>query len=176
MKTREKRLLFALLGILLIGGLVIGSDYFFDERERLLNEQGQLRNEWIVIETLFEEKDLWEMRSTWLEEKQPRFTSSEAADQAIYQESLAQGVSGVTTSKQNLLPAVSTPNYVQAGVSLSASGTLGDVFRWLYDLNQPEDFRVVRNLKVVPDKESPEHIIATFELLRWYAPAPSPEA
>ncbi|MCB1206852.1 MAG: hypothetical protein KDN18_21530, partial [Verrucomicrobiae bacterium] len=67
----------------------------------------------------------------------------------------------------------STPDYVQASVALSASGDLKSVFRWLYDLNRPEQFRVIRNLKVQPDKETPENIIATFELLGWYAP---PEA
>jgi acyl-CoA synthetase (AMP-forming)/AMP-acid ligase II len=173
MKASEKRLLFALLGIFFLGAVVISSDFYFDKRDTLVAEAATLETEWVEIEALFEEKEIWEMRADWLTQQQPKFTSNEQIDQAIYQEALADKVPGVTTSKQTLLPTVTTPDYVQAGVSLSASGDLPSVFRWLHLLNRPESFRVIRNLKVQPDKEKPENVIATFELLRWYA---SPEA
>ena len=144
-----------------------------DEPTVLLAERTNLENEWIVIETRFEEREIWEARAAWLDANQPAFTSTEEIDQSIYQEALAEKVDGVTTSKHTLLPTLTTPDYVQAGVSLTASGELKDVFRWLYELNRPEGFRVIRNLKVQPDKETPENILATFDLLRWYAP---PEA
>ncbi len=173
MKASEKRLLIALLAMLLLGGVVIASDFYFDRRDLLLSEKARLEEEWIVIETLFEEKDLWEARAEWLDASQPAFTSAEQIEQAIYQEALAKEAEGVTTSKQSLIPTITTADYVQAGVSLTASGELPDVFRWLYELNRPEDFHVVRNLKVAPDKEAPEKVIAQFELLRWYAPPES---
>ena len=173
MKASEKRLLFILLGMLAFGGLFLGLDQYFKKRDALLAERDRLETEWIVIETLFEEKEIWELRSQWLAENQPPFTSSEQIDQAIYEEALAKEVEGVSTSKQTLMPAVTTPDYIQAGVSLTASGELRDVFRWLHGLNQPDSFRVVRNLKVAPDKEDPGKVLAQFELLRWYAP---PEA
>lgn len=170
MKASEKRLLFTLLGMLLLGGLLLGADQYRKRRESLLAEKDRLESEWIVIETLFEEKETWEIRGRWLAENQPAFTSSEKIDQDIYEEALAKDVEGVTTSKQTLMPTVTTPDYVQAGVSLSASGTLADVFRWIHGLHRPESFRVIRNLKVAPDKEQAGKVIAQFELLRWYAP------
>ena len=136
----------------------------------LLAEKSNLEIEWVEIETLFEEKDLWETRAAWLDQNQPKFTSNEEIDQAIFKEAEAEDVEGVTTSKLALLPTVSTRDYVQAGVSLTASGELGDVLRWIYDLNHPQDFRVIRNLKISPDKEAPEKVVAHLELLRWYAP------
>lgn len=176
MKASEKRLLFILLGMFFLGAIVIGSDYYLDRRDLLLAERAELENEWVRIETLFEEREVWEIRSAWLSQNQPAFTTAEEVEQGIYQEALAKGVDGVSTSKRTLLPTLTTPDYVQAGVALTAAGDLKDVFRWLYDLNRPEAFRVIRNLKVVPDKEAPEKIIATFELLRWYAPPAPPEA
>ena len=173
MKPSEKRLLLILLGMLVLGAVVIGSDYYINQRDLLLSKRTDLETEWVEIEALFEEKEIWEMRAGWLEKNQPKFTSNEQIEQAIFQEAMAEKAEGVTTSKQTPLPTVSTPDYVQASVALSASGDLKSVFRWLYDLNRPEQFRVIRNLKVQPDKETPENIIATFELLRWYAP---PEA
>jgi hypothetical protein len=173
MKPSEKRLLFALLGMLFLGAGVIGSDFYFERRDLLLSERASLEEQWVVIETLFEEKKLWEARGEWLSQNQPKFTTSEKIDKEIYQEALAEKVDGVTTSKLSLLPTLTTPEYIQAGVSLSAAGELQAVFRWIYELNRPEGFRVIRNLKVQPDKEAPEKIVATFDLLRWYAP---PEA
>lgn len=173
MKSSEKRLLFALLGMLFLGAVVIGSDFYFDRRNLLLAERATLEEQWVEIDALFEEKDLWEARGEWLAQNQPKFTTTEKIDQEIYQEALAEKVSGVTTSKLSLLPTLTTPEYVQAGVSLTAQGDLQDVFRWIYELNRPEGFRVIRNLKVQPDKEAPEKVLATFDLLRWYAP---PEA
>ncbi len=170
MKASEKRLLFALLAMLFLGAVVIGSDFYFDKRDALVAERSNLDTEWVEIEALFEEKEIWEMRAEWLDQHQPEFATTEEISQEIYQLALAEKVDGVTTSKQTLLPTETTPDYVQAGVSLSAAGDLASVFRWLHSLNRPEDFRVIRNLKVQPDKEKPEEIIATFELLRWYAP------
>ncbi len=66
MKASEKRLLFALLGMLFLGAAVIGSDYYFDRRDLLLADKSELENDWVVIETLFEEKEVWELRSAWL--------------------------------------------------------------------------------------------------------------
>lgn len=170
MKASEKRLLIALLTMLLLGGVVIASDFYFDRRDLLVNERARLEEEWIVIETLFEEKELWEARAAWLEQTQPPFVSAEAIEQDIYQQALAKEAEGVTTSRQSLMPTITTPDYVQAGVSLTAAGELSDVFRWLYDLNRPDEFRVIRNLKVAPDKENAGDVVAQFELLRWYAP------
>jgi hypothetical protein len=170
MKASEKRLLFALLGMLVLGLVVIGSGYYFDRRDELLVEKSTLENEWITIETLFEEKDTWEMRAAWLDQNQPKFTNTEEIDQAIFKEAEALDADGVETSKQALLPTLTTPEYVQAGVSLAATGELGDVFRWIYALNRPESFRVIRNIKIAPDKEDAEKVTAQFELLRWYAP------
>jgi len=173
MKPSEKRLLFGLLAMLFLGAGVIGSDYYFKKRDALLAEKSNLDNEWIKIETLFEEKEVWEMRAEWLGKHQPVFTSTEEIDQAIFKEALAAEVEGVTTTKHTLLPTATTPYYTQAGVSLSATGDLASVFRWLHDLNRPESFRVIRNIKVGPDKDEAENIIAQFELLRWYTPDPA---
>jgi len=175
MKPSEKRLLFGLLLMLLIGAGVIGSDYYFDKRDQLLADKVNLDNEWITSETLFEEKEVWEMRAAWLEQHQPVFTSTEEIDQAIFKEALAAEVDGVGTSKHTLLPTANTPYYTQAGVSISAAGDLASVFRWLSDLNRPESFHVIRNIKVGPDKDKAENIVAQLELLRWYTPAPGAE-
>ncbi|MEM9018289.1 MAG: hypothetical protein AAGC68_14845 [Verrucomicrobiota bacterium] len=170
MKASEKRLLFILLCLVGLGGLVVISDLYFEKRDQLLAERNRLELDWGQIEALFEEKDYWEIRANWLKQNQPAFTSAEAISQAIFNVALAEDRDEITTSKQTLLPVEETDHYLQAGVSLTATGPLPSIFRWFYDLTQPESFRAIRNLKLNPDKEDPEQVIAQFELLRWYAP------
>lgn len=146
------------------------ADLYFDRRDELLNQKALLDNEWIEIETLFEEKDFWEMRGAWLSANQPVYTSADKISEEIFELAQATDVEGVTTAKQSLLPVEDTPHYVQAGVALEAKGELAPLLRWLYDLTRPGTFRVVRNLVVRPDKEEAGSVIATMELLRWYAP------
>lgn len=168
MTRNEKRLLTIMLSVALVGGLVVLADYYFDNRDALRAERNNLENEWITIQTLFEDRQKWNSRSTWLEVNQPEFENSEEIDQEIYNEALARDAEGVRTSNQTLLPTVTEQDYTQAGVSLIAEGTLRDVFRWLHELNRPEDFRVIRNLRVSPSKENDDEIVCQFELLRWY--------
>lgn len=170
MKKSEKQLLFALLGLVLLGAGVIASDVYFDKRAELTSERTQLNTDWIEIQILFEDKELWEMRANWLNQNQPAFTSSEQIAQAIFKDALAEEETGFTTSKQNLLPNDRTPDYIQAGVTLIAQGELPSFMRWAYDLTRPESFRVISNLKLTPDKEEEGRIVAQMELLRWYAP------
>ena len=37
-------------------------------------------------------------------------------------------------------------------------------------LQEPEEFRVVSNIVVTPDKDDDSQIVCKFDLLRWYAP------
>ena len=149
------------------------TDLFLKKRTHLLAEQDQLKTDWITIETRLEEKELWSIRSNWLENQQPVSTSPEKMDQAIFQEAQGTDAEGVTATNQTLLPTHHSPHYIQSGVSVVAEGNLPNVFRWLHRLEQPGDFRLIRNLKVTPAKENPDAVTANFELLRWYAPKES---
>jgi len=170
MKKSEKQLLLALLGLVLLGAGVVASDIYFDRRDELKAERENLDTEWLEIQITFEEKELWEMRANWLNQNQPAFTSNEQIAQSIFKEALAEDETGFTTSKQNLLPNDRTTDYIQAGVTLIAQGELPSVMRWAYNLTRPESFRVINNFKLTPDKEDEGKIVATMELLRWYAP------
>ncbi len=171
MKKSEKRLLFTLVGLAFLGGLVIASSFYFDKRDELVVERQDLDSDWAIIQANLEVKELWEMRALWLEKNQPKFTSYEQMTQALFKESLAEGETGFTTSKHNPLPNDRTSEYMQAGVSFIAQGDLSSFMRWVYDLTRPDSFRVFKNLKLAPDKENEDKIIATnIELLRWYAP------
>lgn len=170
MKKSEKRLLTALIAMLFIGLVVVGLDIYLKKRTQLRADRDTLDQEWVIIETLFEERETWEARAKWLDLNQPAVADPGKMSQAIFEESSAEGAKGVTTSGQTLLDTKTTPHYTEVGVALTAKGKLPDVFRWLHDLTDPKEFRVIRNIQVVPDKDDSEAISAKFDLLRWHAP------
>lgn len=170
MKKSEKRL--AIILSTLLGGccLIVLFDMYFDKRDRLLAEKSALEIDWVRIDTLLEDRQMWEIRSHWLEQNQPKTKSTDEIDQALFEEVSEIEKEGVLTSNQKLLPSQSNSIFTQAGVSLQATGELPDLFRWLHELEEPGSFRVIRNLKATPSAEEPSNLTLSFQLLRWYAP------
>lgn len=157
--------------ILVGGGSVILFDLYRRKAEAIEDRKEALDLELVEIEALLEERDLWLARDEWRRANQPVFESQEAADNQIFKEANAEGVSGVEVSGINLLEPVDSAYFEQAGVSMTATGTLEAVFEWIYNLQRPETFRVVRNIRVLPDPDDGRKVRCTLELLRWYAPA-----
>ncbi len=168
MTRSERRLGTMLLAICLLGGTFVAWDYYSKKISALKIERDAFDQDWLTIETYFEEREMWNSRSTWLEVNQPTFEETTEIEQSLYQEALAADNDRIETSNLDLRPTVVEANYTQSSVTLVAKGTLEDVFRWLHSLTRPEDFRVIRNMKVTPDKEVEGKIMCQFELLRWY--------
>ena len=173
MKKSEKQLLYILVSLALLGALVVCSDIYFEKRELLTQERTNLQNEWIEIETLFEERSLWELRGQWLEKNQPIFTNNQAVTQAIFERAEKPRTPGITTSRLSLIPGSETPFFSEVGVSFNAEGELGSILRWLYDMTPPSSFRFIRNIRLTPSAEEPQILSANIELLRWYTPSES---
>lgn len=171
MKASERFLLTSFLVLLLFGGAVILWDLYRDRKALLIDERESLELNLVEIEALLEDEAIWTQRAALLEEKQPRFTTREAIDNAIFEDARSGEDANVTTSEIKLIEPVATPQYVQAGVTLKAEGTVEDVFRWLHELQSPDTFRVVRSFKANPHPEEDETIQCDIELLRWYEPA-----
>ena len=171
LKAREQRLLFAFIATLFLTATWYTWKFFKSNRDRAFEVEHQLSLQEAEVEVLLEERDKWTRRSEWLEAYQPAFTSRGEVQNELYQEAQAD-VEGVEVSDIDLLEQIETPDYIQAGVSFVAKGTLVDVFKWLHSLQQPESFRVIRTLRVVPDREDPSLVQCDVELLKWYRPEP----
>ena len=170
MKASERRLLGAFLLMLLLGGTVLLVD-IYRKKATAMDEQRQGYEEDLVeIDALLEMRDQWMTRNDWLRANQPPFTSREQVDNEIFEDAKARDFEGIEVSGIKFLEPVSTPHYEQAGVSLTVSGSLESVFRWIHRVQRPEEFRVVRNVRVIPDEEENGRIRCSLQLLRWYAP------
>lgn len=171
MKASERLLLSAFLTLLLVGGAVILWDLYRDRKALLIDDRERMELELVEIEALMEDKATWTARAEMLAQTQPAFTSRADADNAIFADAQSGDAANVATSEIKLIEPVITPHYVQSGVTMRATGTVEDVFRWLHGLQTPETFRVVRSFKATPHPEENEQIECEIELLRWYAPS-----
>ena len=170
MKASERKLLGAFLLILLLGGTVLLVDVYRKKAAAIDDRRADYEEDLAEIDSLLEERDLWMTRNDWLNANQPPFTSQEEINNEIFEAAKARNFEGVETSGIKYLEPVSTPYYEQAGVSLTASGSLEDVFRWIHSVQRPSEFRVVRNIRVIPDEQENGRIRCSLQLLRWYAP------
>ena len=169
MKPREKIIL-ALFVITLLGSVfVIGSDLYKKKRQDILDRRWAVELRLAEMETLIDEESSWEDRGNWLTTHQPKFESRDAIDNHIFSV-VKQAPEGVTVPKVQLIEAAKTDHWVQAGVQVTAKGTLENIFRWLYQLQSPENFFVIDSLRVLPDKKELDVILCEFKLVRWYAP------
>lgn len=173
MKASERRLLGAFLLILLLGGSVLLVDIYRKKAAVLDDRRDELEWDLVEIDSLLEERDKWMARNDWLRANQPPFTTREEVNNEVFEIAKARDVEGIEVSGIKYLDPVSTPYYEQAGVSLTVSGSLESVFRWIHSVQRPSEFRVVRNLRVIPDEEENGSIRCSLQLLRWYAPPPS---
>jgi hypothetical protein len=173
MKASERRLLGAFLLILLLAGTVLLVDIYRKKVAVINDQRDELEFALIEIDELLEMRDEWMTRNDWLRANQPPFTSRQQIDNEIFEDAKAREAEGIEVSDIKFLEPVSTPYYEQAGVTLTVSGSLESVFRWIHSVQRPEEFRVVRNVRVIPDEQENGRIRCSLQLLRWYAPASS---
>ncbi|MEM7014597.1 MAG: hypothetical protein AAF585_24310 [Verrucomicrobiota bacterium] len=169
MKQRERNLLFIFAGLLVLVSVLIFWDAFSVQRSKISQEIDILSMQLVEFEALVEDRDYWLARGDWLRSRQPQFPTNELAYEQLYQLATAGAPTGVQVNVKLTEP-VTTLHYYQAGVAVTAVGELEPIFTWFYDLQQPELFRVIRNLTVIPDKKDSRQVRCTFELLRWYSP------
>ncbi|MEM7010252.1 MAG: hypothetical protein AAF585_02110 [Verrucomicrobiota bacterium] len=171
LSKREQRLFFGFVLTLFLAACWYLWKFYSSHRDHAIEQAHQLNLREAEYEVLLEERDKWTQRSEWLAAYQPAFTSRADIDQAIADDMRASGFPGVETQFKRLIETHETPDYIQAGVEFAASGKLEDVFAWLHTLQRPENFRVIRSLRVLPDKDDPELVVCEIELLRWYRPS-----
>ncbi len=171
MKETERRLLILSFGLLaVIGGLVLSQRLLARQRAIATQEQA-LAAERADSNALLAEAPGWKERGEWLAKHQPVAQNDLDADNELFETLLtkaqAAGVSVVTKQYQEQ---VKTEFFQQAGVTLTVKGDLSNVFRWIYSVLSPGDFRVVPYLKITPDKDDAAKVVCAVQFWRWYQP------
>lgn len=175
MNRREQTLAAALGVMLLVGICVIAFMKMNKWKKDIELRDHTLALRKVTADELLKQKDYWIARADWLTAKQPLFTTANDADNQLFnfviQTAKEVGVTNGPPQQQPLDR--SNPGLVGAGVTVTATGELEKVLRWLYQLQHtPEAFISIKGMTLKPDTENLKQVIVSdLHILKWYRDA-----
>ncbi len=171
MNRRER-----LLAGLVVGVVVLLVNVFIWNTllDAIGNTRKQLADRRAVRKTqtvFMKERDLWQKREDWLKKHQPVLQSAGEAS------TLLDHVKDVA-KKHNLLivnPAIgsgeSAPSHQSVFASIETKSPWPALVKFLYDIQQPDDFIVFEDANLAIDSSDPTMMTGRFKIARWFAPA-----
>lgn len=171
MKDSEKRLLILSVALLaIIGGLILSQKLLTWQRA-IATRRNALAAERVDSDALLAEAPGWKARGEWLTKHQPVARNDLDADNELFETLLTKAqAAGVSVATKQYQEQVKNEYFQQCGVTLTVKGDLSNVFRWIYSVLSPGDFRVVPYLKITPDKEDAAKVVCSVQFWRWYQP------
>lgn len=177
MNPRERRLIFFLLVLAALCVGAIASQTLLKKQRTLTRREDSLALKQQESAAMLSATELWKSRLQWLKANQPPVSSENQASQELLDELLASASKNrLNVQKKQLHETAQTSFYREIGVTLTLSGDLPDVFRWLHGLLSPESFRMVALLKIVPDPQDASKVSVTSRVNRRHAPVLSASA
>jgi hypothetical protein len=172
---REKKLLFACIGALVLVGTMYGASEFIDRNAALQLKQASLRTELDENKGWFNDRAFWDKRSAWLRSTMPA-TESLGQAQAILLEDVQNDAIdlGFTMQKSpQLLEPVNNANYREVAIDIRLRGDQTQIMSWLATLQSPEYFQAIKELEIQLDsraKEKTPQALCNLVLARWFKP------
>lgn len=172
MSDREKKLLiFFGVAIFLVANF-FGYSLLAKKKQEVAVEIGQLETTIMEAEN-FEAQEaqvLDEME--WLVEHEPEPVEAEPVGPKLEQFANARATSaGLTVQKRTILPDDETgPSYWRARVEMQVTGMEEALYRWLSQLQDPNQFRAVTALRLSPNREDDTKIDANVVIEEWFIP------
>jgi hypothetical protein len=147
-----------------------GLSALFDWRSSLSRNVSELQSQKNANDVWLRERDLWLERKKWIDSKQPRIPANEVP-QSVLQDSLTKSATaaGLQIQEQSFGETKTTPNYQSVSVRLKLTGSLQNVVKWLFQIQQPELFQAVTNFSL-KSADAPPTVNLELEVARWYAP------
>jgi len=175
--AREKKLLLACIGSLVLVGGMLAANEFLNRRRTALERITTLESEFKELEELFNDREFWNKRDKWLREKMPQ-TETESLGQA--QAKLLEDIQndaldlGLKVEQQRLLEdSGHNENYREVAVEVRLRGDQTTLLGWLASLQSPERFQAIKAIEFDIDmraKEKTPQAICEMTLARWYKP------
>ena len=176
---REKKLLGACIGALVLMATFIMLKQFLDRRTAVLARITSLENEKKENSHWMDDREFWDKRSAWMEQHMPTTESLGTAQAKLLEE--IQNVAldyELQVQKQQLLPdaADSKTNasvYREVAVEVRLRGDQTTLLGWLASLQSPEKFQAIKQLELEIDgkaKEKTPQALCNLVLARWFKP------
>ncbi|WP_395744584.1 GspMb/PilO family protein [Prosthecobacter sp.] len=176
---REKKLLGACIGALLLMSTFVLLKQFLDRRTAVLARITSLQNEKEENKHWMEDRVFWDKRAAWMEQNMPTTESLGTAQARLLEE--IQNVAldyQLQVQKQQLLPdsadaKANAAVYREVAVEVRLRGDQTTLLGWLATLQSPEKFQAIKQLELEIDpkaKEKTPQALCNLVLARWFKP------
>lgn len=175
--SSEKKLLYGLLAALFVLANVIGLQALLDRQRALRDSIRTLRQEADLGRVLLADRAYWDERSAWLAANQPTDDTATTQDDEKFFSFIESSAreSGLDFSAGTPGAPVAHDAYVQINYAAKVKGKMESLVRWLNLIQQPGEFRAIKQLTIKSDTEPPG-VVADIDVARWYRPLSAGEA
>lgn len=171
MSRRERVLAFGVGGIVFLLLNLFLLSAIARKQTSLRNELSTRRNDWISIQQLLSERELWTKRDAWLDSKQPKLTN-ETTDYVQLLDQLRDLAKQHDMTLEN--PTAGSPEkaqwYHSVSVNVETRSSWPALIAFLQAVQTPERFMVFESANLQIDAEDATKMHGTFKIARWYAP------
>ncbi len=146
---REKLLLIVFVSALLIAGGFLAWNWLSRDLKvrqgRLVEKETQL----VELRRWLDEKSIWESREKWMN-THPLPSYQKQRSEAEFVQTIQASLTkyGVQTVDQRIQETREGAVFVEVPVDLTVDATLEELIRWLYDVQRPDAFRVISQIRL----------------------------
>jgi len=146
---REKLLLIVFVSALLIAGGALAWNWLSRDlavrQARLAEKESQL----VELRRWLDEKPTWENREKWMNEHPlPTYQKQRSEAEFVQAIQASLGKYGVQTVDQRIQETREGAVFVEVPIDLTVDATLEELIRWLYDVQRPDAFRVISQIRL----------------------------
>ncbi|MBL9129920.1 MAG: hypothetical protein JNG86_01885 [Verrucomicrobiaceae bacterium] len=172
--AREKKLLGACIGALVLVGTMYAASEYMDRSAAVKGQISELQRELEESKGWYNDREFWDKRSKWLRDTMPQ-TESLGQAQALLLEDVENDALDLLfkLDGKTLLDPVSTENYREVAIEVKLRGDQTDILGWLATLQSPERFQAIKELELELDtrsKEKTPQAVCNLTLARWFKP------
>lgn len=171
--SRERALFFVVVGLLILLAAAIGGKSLLERQAFVENELFRLRSESLELRSWLADREAILSRQSWLAEHLPPLVDSrkEGLDFLESVEKRAHEIELQIMAKSILDPE-KAPDWTAIPLRISTQGEFRKLVLLLYEIQQPGEFVMVREINVKPVGDSHD-IITELELLKVFRAEPT---
>lgn len=160
-----------LLGALFLLFNIVALKTFLNRRAAFRGHIVQLEAQLAQNRAILAQRGYWAERAQWLHANQPTDDITSVDDDNRFIEFVESSAkeSGLTYTRRGGGPSPSEGRpYAEVYDASTVKGTMESLVKWLVRLQQPKDFRAIKQLRIKSGE--PPEVIGDIEVARWYRP------
>jgi len=168
-RTRNEKILLAVLGLIVLGGVnYYGYQWLSHRQSQLSLTYAQLHADKADAEIDLLKQDFWAQRKAWIQEHEPP-AGEEGDTKAQVLQYVLKGArdNKLEVLEQGLNDVQHGPAGTRVNVTVKIKGSMEGLCRWLADLQKPESFYAVSQFSLKADQDQ-KSMICTLQLARYF--------